>query len=325
MIHMNSQQIAYVLAVAELQSFSKAAERLYVTQPSLSQYIQKLENQLGMQLFDRSITPVRLTEAGRAFVECAEQIQSLEITLQNRLADIRDVRAGSLKIGASSFRASCLLAQSVAEFRRCFEEINITIAEGEPNDLAEQIRSNELDVLIATGTFDRRIFHTEPLAAERLYLAVPQDSPLCSKISDSLLTAEDIRSNSMKTLTAPPANLSALSDETFVFADSGEYAEDRLRPWLSECGFTPRSTLRVHTLETLFSFVNAGFGIAFVPDSMIRFGNYARQPFYCTIDAPQTETKILLVSRRSGYFSRAAQEYCLLLRRLVDIGTWRSK
>lgn len=322
---MNSQQISYVLAVAELQSFSKAAERLYVTQPSLSQYIQKLETQLGMQLFDRSITPIRLTEAGRAFVECAEQIQSIELTLQNRLADIRDVRAGSLKIGASSFRASCLLARSVAEFRRCFEEIHITIAEGEPAELSEQIRRNELDVFIGTGTFDRRVFHTEELAAERLYLAVPQDSPLCEKISDTLLTAEDIRTNTMKALTAPPVELSALADETFVFADSGEYAEDRLRPWLADAGLVPRSTLRVHTLETLFSFVNAGFGIAFVPDSMIRFGNYARQPFYCAVDIPQMETQILLVSRKSGYFSRAAQEYCLLLRRLVDIGTWRTK
>lgn len=322
---MNSQQITYVLAVAELQSFSKAAERLYVTQPSLSQYIQKLENQLGMQLFDRSVTPVRLTEAGHAFVEYAEQMQSLETTLQNRLADIRDVRAGSLKIGASSFRASCLLAQSVAEYRRCFEEISVTIAEGEPAELAEQIRCNELDVLIGTGSFDRRIFHTEALATERLYLAVPQDSPLCEALRDCLLTAEDIRTHSMKTLSAPPVPFSSLSDETFVFCDSGEYAEDRLRPWLSECGLTPRSALRVHTLETLFSFVNAGFGIGFVPDSMIRFGNYARQPFYCAVDAPQAETRILLISRRSGYFSRAAQEYCLLLRRLVDIGTWRTK
>ena len=106
---MTSQQIEYVLAVAEQRSFSKAAQKLYVTQPSLSQYVMNIEKQLGVQLFDRSTSPIRLTQAGEAFVRSAEQIKVIEDNLMNELSDIAEIKSGSLKIGASTFRASCLL------------------------------------------------------------------------------------------------------------------------------------------------------------------------------------------------------------------------
>ena len=107
---MTSQQIEYVLAVAEQRSFSKAAQKLYVTQPALSQYVMNIEKQLGVQLFDRSTSPIRLTQAGEAFVRSAEQIKVIEDNLMNELSDIAEIKSGSLKIGASTFRASCLLS-----------------------------------------------------------------------------------------------------------------------------------------------------------------------------------------------------------------------
>ena len=112
----NSQQIEYVLTLAEQRSFSKAAQKLYVSQPSLSQYIINLEKQIGTSLFDRSTSPVRLTTAGEAFVETARQIKALEDNFTNRISDLENLRTGSVRIGASSFRSSCMLARSIAAF-----------------------------------------------------------------------------------------------------------------------------------------------------------------------------------------------------------------
>lgn len=320
---MNSQQIEYVLTLAQLKSFSKAAQKLYVTQPSLSQYIMKTEEQLGIKIFDRSTSPIGLTEAGRAYVAYAERVKALDDELANQLADITKVRTGTLKIGASSFRASCLLPKSIAEFCRKFNRISVNIIEGDAERLAESVRNNELDVMIASGGFDERLFHTEELARERLYLAVARDNPLNERLSGCLLTADDIRGQSMKLITTPPISLGALDGERFIFADRGEYSAEELSPIFESAKIKPRMSLRVRTLETLFSFVNADFGVALIPDLLIKFGNYAVHPHYYAIDSALCDSKIYLVSRKNGYFSKSATEYCLILKQLVDIGTWR--
>ena len=120
---MNSLQIKYVLTVASLKSISKAAKKLHVTQPSLSQYIQKIEKQLGFTIFDRSISPLKLTEEGEILIDTANKIQSLEDNMINKISDIANLKTGNLKIGSSSFRASCLLSKSISEFKKSYPGI----------------------------------------------------------------------------------------------------------------------------------------------------------------------------------------------------------
>lgn len=313
----------YVLAVVQEQSFSKAAQKLYVTQPSLSQSIILIEKTLGTEIFDRSRSPVRLTTAGRIIVDTIRQIKSLEDNMKNRISDLESSVSGTLTIGASSFRTGCLLAKSIAKFRLSYPDVEVSVIEDSSERLLKLIKEGQLDVFVGTGSFDRKHFHAEALAKESLLLAVPESHPFNEQYSDCVLSAQDIKKRSMRYLTAralSPADLSSLS---FVVTDGGEFGEDRLSAVCEEGGFAPRLAMKARTLETLFSFVNEGFGSALIPDTLIRFGNYDSHPCYYLIDSESVSEDISLVSRKNSYFSNAAAQYSLTLKNLVDIGTWR--
>lgn len=322
---MTSQQIEYVLTLAEQGSFSKAARRLSVTQPSLSQYIINIENQLGTQLFDRSSSPIRLTAAGQAYVRTAAQIKALEENLHNEISDMSDLRTGSLRIGSTIFRASCMLPRSITEFCHRYSGVNVSVTEAGSQQLLEYVLSGEIDLIVGAGNFDPKLFEAEPLADERLLLAVPHGSELVGKLAATTLTAEDIRSSSMKFLTAKPVELPQLAGEKMIVCDDGgEFTVEKIDGIFSTVGMTPHYALKVRSVESAFAFVMAQFGSAFLPDSLVRFGDVSRHPVYYVLPDALAKTDISLVYRKSGYLTKAAREYALLLKQLVSYGTWRT-
>lgn len=321
---MTSQQIEYVLALAQQGSFSKAARSLSVSQPSLSQYIMNIENQIGATLFDRSSSPVKLTAAGEVYLRSALQIKAIEDNLRNELADMADLKTGTLRVGATIFRASCMLPKSIVAFCHNFPGIKVSVTEDSSQELMEKVLSGEIDVFVGTGSYDRKLFDSEPLAEERLLLAVPADSPLNEVFGDFRLSADDIRGNSMKYLTTAPVDLKLVGGENLIVCEDGEFSADIMDEMCAKAGFSPNYALRVHSIETAFSFVKAGFGASFIPDSLVRFGNYSEHPNYYPLPDAIAKTDIALVYRKSGYLSKAAQEYGLLLKKLVSIGTWRT-
>lgn len=322
---MTSQQIEYVLTLAQQGSFSKAARRLSVSQPSLSQYIINIENQLGTPLFNRSATPIKLTPAGEAYVRAAVQIKSIEENLRNEISDIEDLKAGSLRLGTTIFRACSMLPRSIAEFCRVYSGVKVSVTEDASEHLIEKILNGEIDILIGTGDYDPKLFDSEPLADERLLLAVPTDSPINESLAESRLTAEDICSKSMQYLTAKPVDLSVLSDENVIVCDDGmEFTAEKIYDIFAGSGVTPKYSLQVRSVESAFSFVKAGLGVSFLPDSLIRFGDFRSHPYYYPLTDKVAKNVISLVYRKNGFLSKAAREYGLILKQLISNGTWRT-
>lgn len=319
---MTTQQLTYVIAVADCQSISRAAEKLYVTQPSLSQYIHSIEKQLGVKLFDRSVTPIRLTDAGALYVEWARKILAMEESMNNALSDLMGLEKGSVRIGASSFRVRCLLARSIAAFHAKYPQIHLVIQEADMKQLRSMLTAGEIDFAIGTGNFTEQQFHVEELAEERLYLAVSPAHPLTASLPEPL-SAEDIIEATPHFLRQPPIDLACVQQEAFVAAAAGEYDLETLNAVCRQCGFTPDIAYSVRTIETVFSFVSANMGIALLPDSLIYYGNFRQHPNYYPLSDELALCNISLISRRNAFLSNAASAYALQLKQLVDVGTWR--
>ncbi len=319
---MTTQQLTYVIAVAECQSISKAAEKLYVTQPSLSQYIHSLEKQLGIKLFDRSVTPIKLTDAGALYVEWARKLLAMEESMNNALSDLMGLETGSVRIGASSFRVRCLLARSIAAFHAKYPGIHLSIQEADMKQLRDKLTAGEIDFAIGSGEFEEKTFHVETLAEERFYLAVAPSNPLTESLPEPL-SAADIIQATPKFLRQPPVDLSLVQNEAFVAANAGEYDRETLYAVCRQCGFTPDIEYSVQTIETVFSFVCSNMGIALLPDSLIYYGNFQQHPNYYPLPDELGLCSISLISRRNAFLSKASQAYALLLKQLVDVGTWR--
>ena len=126
---MNSRQLQYVVTLAEEKNFTKAAKRLIIAQPSLSQYISKLENELGHTLFDRTTTPLRLTVAGELYVEMARRILDMEAQTEKCFNDMQNNQYGRLIIGAAPHRSRCVLAGRIPRLLEKYPNYSIVLRE----------------------------------------------------------------------------------------------------------------------------------------------------------------------------------------------------
>lgn len=319
---MTPSQIEYMLVLAEERNYSKAAKRLFVTQPSLSQMISNLESQLKVQLFDRSTSPIRLTQAGEIFVDYAMKIKMEENNMIRKLSDLQELKTGTLKIGTSPFRASCLLSRSIAEFQKRYAGITVSVIEDDIQSLENGVMNGTLDLVICLTPSDSQNFHIDELAAEKVYLAIAKDNPINEELKDYRLTAEDIRVNSPRLFQTKPLQFSAFKKEKFILLEDSEYDMELVSSLCEKTNIEPKGTLSTKYVETAFSFALTGLGAALIPDTYIRFGNILNHPYYYEIDDTRTENSIVLLSKRNNYLSQAAKEYCMILKQLIGIGTW---
>ena len=121
---MNTRQLRYVIKVAEERSFSIAAKKLYIAQPSLSQFISKVEKEVGYELFDRMATPLKLTAAGEVYVKTAQEILNLKHAMENRLRDMGKAQYGKLAVGVSPYNG--LMPSALKQFFDTFPNCKVT-------------------------------------------------------------------------------------------------------------------------------------------------------------------------------------------------------
>lgn len=176
------RQLQYLVAVADQQHFRRAAAHLHVAQPTLSLQLQKLEEQLGVRLVERGITPVRMTPVGREIVSRARKL----------LLDLNDLEAcarrgagelvGTIRLGVSPTIGPYLLPGIVGVLKREMPALRLHIREGIPSEQMFELRSGALDMMlltpVAVGGSD---LHIEPLFEEQLYLVAPPEHPLSSR------------------------------------------------------------------------------------------------------------------------------------------------
>ena len=319
---MTPQHLKYLLTLAEELNFSKAAQKLFITQPSLSQYVRNLEAQLNVPLFDRSTAPIRLTPAGRIYIDAARRIQAIHAELDNQLADLHNLDIGELRIGTTPFRASCLLPKSIGAFRQKHPGVNIRIVEEKETELESLLADGHLDLCILAGPLNESLFHSEPLAEETLYLAVPPASSFHNGREDRQLFSEDIMTNSRRLFRAPPVDLSHCTRESFIFLQQDKHFR-LLEQELSHLpDFSPEIVLHTESIETSFAWTLSGIAFCCIPDTFIRFGNQERHPVYYKLDSPSAKRDIVVAFKKNRYLSRAASKYVLILRQLIGQGTW---
>lgn len=318
---MTSQQLEYIITLADERSFSKASQKLLISQPALSQFVKNLETELNVQLFDRSTTPIKLTYAGELYVSAARKIQTIMAELDNELKDLSILNTGKLTIGTIPFRASCMLPKSIVSFKKNYPGVDIHIVENEEANLEALLADSHLDLCILSGFMDNKFLQTETLAQEQLYLAVPNSSPFNSGKEAYQLSAKDIIYDSSALFQTQPLTLSECVKENFVLIHNDDTVTTELSQFSEFCH---QNTMYTDRIETAFSWTLAGIACSFIPDTLIRYGNYQKHPVYYKLNASFSKRDILVAYKRNRYLSKAASEYILLLKQLIGYGTWLS-
>jgi DNA-binding transcriptional LysR family regulator len=246
---LNVGRLQVLCEVVRRGSFSAAADALSYTQSAASQAIARLEAEVGAPLVIRDRRGVRPTAAGATLVEHAEAIFTQIEAAEEDVAAVLGVRGGRLRVASFPSAGATLIPLAVAIFRRGHPDVQLTHAEGEPEEVAPRLRAGEFDLALlfrfpGVGEQVARGLRTERLLEDPLHLALPVEHPLAGK---------------------PAIALDDLRDEDWVQTSASSPCARHLVRLCLAAGFEPRVTFESDDYETVQGLVAAGVGVALVP------------------------------------------------------------
>lgn len=291
---MNTKQLKYVLVLANEGSFSKAADVLNISQPSLSQYIKKLEKEVGLPLFDRTNGEVRLTDAGRIYIDAGKKILDLEHQMDMQFSDISAHRAGSLIIGAAPYRAAGMMPIIAKRFQEIHPGMHIVIREGTTAELVEGMEHGEYDLCLTMLPIDERLFNYEKVVEEELVLAVPAEFPSFEVVKTAGRKYEAI-------------NAKQIDGQRFVILTETQFMQKQFKDLCMDYGLSIQKAAVVKSLGAQIAMVRAGVGMALVPSGIELFCQKGEVRFYSFIEElPKRD--VVVMWRKDRELSLAAKE-----------------
>lgn len=260
---MNLKQLKYVLVLANEKSFSKAADMLNISQPSLSQYIKKIEKQVGQELFDRANGHVRLTDAGKVYLDTGRKILDLEHQMQNQLLEISECKAGSLIVGTTPFRSVTMMPEVVARYKKIYPGLKVIVDERGTSDLLEGAERGEFDLCVTTLPVDERLYDYNVIVEEEVFIAVPKGSRLDKTLEAQALTVEGRRYGAI--------DIGLLNHESFVMITETQIMQKKLHDICTDYKLELNTAAVVRSLEAQIAMVREGIGVALVPTGIDKF------------------------------------------------------
>jgi LysR family hydrogen peroxide-inducible transcriptional activator len=285
-------QLRYVVAVARMGNFSRAARECHVSQPSLSQQIQKLEDELGERLFDRLPRRAKPTSAGEAFLPRAQRVLDELDAAQREARDAHRLLRGSVSVGVLPTIAPYFLPPVIASFGKAYPGVEVIVQEDMTARLVEMGCACDLDLVIASLPIRDERFEHESLFREELLLAVP--------VGHRLATQKKVR-------------LADLEGERFILMKEGHCLGEQVLNFCHRRDFHPQVSCRSAQIETIQALVQAGLGISLVPQMAVKRGQ-AALPVYRSLENPCPSRVIAALWPRLRPPSRAATEFLNHLR-----------
>lgn len=253
---MNLRDLKYIIAVAETKHFGKAAEHCFVSQPTLSGQIKKLEDELGVIIFERTNRSVEITPVGQSILEHARlMMEQADVITQLALA-YQDPLAGPLRIGAIPSLSPYLMPLILMPLKRQYPQMKLVLSEEMTETLLERLHNHEIDAALLATDVDEQEFTAMPLFAEPFWLAYPSTHRFYTK---EKISRKDLDN----------ADLLLLSEGHCLAQQAMDLCHLKERKEQGEM-----ADLRASSLETLLQLVAAGFGTTIVPALAMR-GSWA--------------------------------------------------
>ncbi|MGE5702603.1 MAG: LysR family transcriptional regulator [Clostridia bacterium] len=294
-------EIRHLQCIAEIvrhNSFTKAAEALHLTQPTISKMIKNLENELNIEVFAREGKHVKLTDAGQAILAYAGPILQMFDSLMTELNDLTYLHKGSIRLGLPPMAGSSLFPHVIKKFQERYPGIAIEMVEDGAKKIEESIANGSLDVGAVLWPIDQSVFDMVPLVDDRLRLVMHPAHRLAQR---------------------EQVELAELAHERFILFRSDFALHDRI---INECravGFEPDIVYKSSQWDLIREMVGADLGIAMLPDTICRSLDPQKAKAVPLIN-PVIPWRIVLAWRREGYLSLAAREWISFIKTIFEEG-----
>lgn len=289
----------YIYAIYQERSFSKAARKLYVSQPWLSATVKKVEQELKLPLFDRNTKPISLTEAGEYYIRQVEKIMAIEQEMRQTFSDMSSHKCTALRIGSSMFFCTYVLPSLLSDFRDQNPEVTLTFTEGSPSTLSGQLSDGTLDFLLeSSGPKDDKNINSVVWAREELTLAVPARYPVNRELTQYCYTFDEFLKRNLPGHRKPAVPLTAFCQAPFMMLNQENDGYSRSLAICRNAGFSPNVSLYLTQMMTAYYLVCEGRGVAFLRSTIPEYVAPTDSVLFYTLDDPLATRNIYLFYRK---------------------------
>ena len=297
----------YVLTIYREGGFTKAAEKLFVSQPSLSASVKRIEEKIGAPIFDRSSSPICLTEVGEEYVKYALSIEEKERNFATYISDHTNLLAGKIRIGGSSFFSSFVLPSLISEFNKKHSKINFEIFEDSTKNLMNKLSAGYLDLVIDNTEITDENIASEFFIPELLLLAVPEHFKINEKLKEFRLTAQDVRCN--EHLSRQGVSLTEFRDEKFILLNPENDTGKRAEKLFKKHGVNPNVIFHLDQQVTAYNVSISGMGISFVSDTLVKNMGAKSNIYYYKLTDKYAARTVYFYRKKNHYLSIACRKF----------------
>lgn len=286
-LSLDIRQLQYLIEVARWKSFTKAAESLFITQPTISKTMKGLEEELGVTLFDRTSKKMNLTDAGEIIVSQAQQIVTSFHNLTAELDDLRNLKQGNIRIGLPPMVGASFFPKVIGQFHNRYPDIKIQLFEDGAKKVELDVASGLLDVGVAVLPTSQEGLQSIPFVEEKLKLVLHPSHPLAER--------EEVK-------------LCELAADAFVLFREDFTLHDRIIGECVKVGFQPNVIYESSQWDLISEMVAAGLGITLLPETICREVDEKQVKIISLIE-PIIPWKLGIVWREDRYLSFATREW----------------
>lgn len=273
----------YAIAVAAHGGISQAAEKLGISQPTFSKYLKKLEGELGVELFDRSTLPIRLTPAGECFVNAGKRFIDLDRQFKKQLEEIKSNQSSIVRVGVSPSRSPYILPDIIELYREKRPNGGVVIEERTTAELNRKLATGELDIVISILDSETESFERIELFDESIMLAVSKKN---SQKSD---TAMDI-----------------LATSPLINVGKGQAMWQTLNEILDKMNLS-QPNIECQSIESALALVKKGIGAMIVPSYISRA--HSESVNFMPLDEIGTSRRVCLFYRKEQFLTQAERDF----------------
>lgn len=274
---MTLQQLEYILAVNNLRHFGRAAEYCHVTQPTLSAMIQKLEEELGVRLFNRNVQPIEPTSVGLKVIEQAKQVLKKTQQIKEIVDEEQGSINGTFRIGVLPTIAPYLLPRFYLNFMKLYPNLDIRVIEMKISGIETALDSGELDAAIIATQPENKNLKVESLYFEEFFGYVSTQEPI---FKEKVIRTSDIKGKHLWLL------------------DEGHCFRDQLVKFCHLEGLQSRVAYRLGSMETFMRMVESGQGITIIPELALDQLNTCQQELVRPFAMPRPTREVRIVTKR---------------------------
>jgi len=302
------QYADYIYAVYRERSFSKAADKLFITQPSLSITVRKAEAELGLPIFNRQTVPVTLTPFGVEYIQALEQMRRLERRLREFVKKEETLQSGRLAVGGSNLSVPYFVTERLAEFHHHYPQIELQVRNLNTMQAKHLLDSGELDFVITNRPYDGKKYKQRVCYRECLILAVPKSFGVNETLHCKQLAPDELDDAVFSVPAEQSVRLDALGQVPFILLSNQNYLRQYTNILFRESSVDPPVVLEVEQSAESFNFARLGLGATILSNRLVQRSD-CRTLYFYKIDSRYTARDTFLSSRRGVYFTSAMKSF----------------